>query len=231
MGITEWPRRVLLVDDDKAAIDMYREYFEHKTEFEPVTALSAADALAVIEREDLDCVVTDSVTTSDGDPLVSITKQTRPTLPVVLYSGREPADLPTEDADAYLQKGTASATTSTLQPLEETIRDLLPDQPQESTHETVPDSAWQTLAVFDWTETSPSTALLGALGEQTAFEPLAASSLYQTLDPDAFDALLKSLARNETDARIHFEYAGLELAVSARGRVRYRHQRQSADTA
>lgn len=222
-------RRVLFVDDDPEAIDMYTDYFDRYGEFAPVSAHSAADALTLIEEVDLDCVVTDSVTTSDGDPLVSVAKRTRPTLPVLLHSGHAAAELPTEDADAYLPKGGSITGTSPLQALEEEIRTLLTEQTPESAQDGATEQAWQTLGIFDWTETPASTALLEALDEQTAVDPMDSPPLYQALDPDALDALLRFGVTADTDTRIQFEYAGLELAFSAKGTIRYRPVPRSSD--
>lgn len=215
--------RVLFVDDDPEAVDLYVEHFEQEADFEPVTAHSAADALGVIESANLDCVVTDSVETSDGDPLVSVAKRIRPTLPVILYSGQKPVDLPTGDADAYLEKGETAATVSPLQALEESIRELLTEETYQSAPDMAPEQDWHPLGVFDWTETSASTALLEAVGKHTTVDPTAESPLYHTLDPDALDTLLRSVVNSETEALIRFEYADLEIAVSAQGTAWYRH--------
>ncbi len=219
-------QRLLFVDDDREAIDMFTTYFDQYDEFDPVSAHSAADALTIIEGEDLDCVITDSVKTSDGDPLVSVAKQTRPTLPVLLHSAHEASKLPTEDADAFLQKSDTPKT-SPLQALEESIRTLLTEQTPESTEDTPTEQAWETLGTFDWSETSASTALFEALEEQTAVGLMDAQPLYQTIDPDALDALFQPVGTSDTDTRIRFEFAGLELAISANGTIRYR---QLSDT-
>jgi len=221
--------RVLFVDDEPEAVDLYVKYFEEVGGFEPVTAHSADDALAVLENVNLDCVVTDSVETTDGDPLVSVTKQIRPTLPVVLYSGRTPENLPTDDADAYLQKGETETTGSPLRALEETISELLLGEIQESVHVAGTREDWHTLGPFDWTDVSASTVLIDALSEHTALEPTTDPPLYRRLDPDALDALLRSVAAKGTHARINFEYADLEVVVSATGDVWYRHRRPSAN--
>lgn len=214
--------QVLFVDDDPDAIDLYTEYFDRRPEIEPVTADSAADALTAMEESNFDCVVSDSVSTADGDPLVSVAKRKDPTLPVAMYSASDPANLPTEDADAVLQKGAAKTGGSPLQALEEEIRTLLTEKAGELVHKVEAGDAWQTLGTFDWAETPATTALLEALDEQTAVDPMTAPPLYEALDPDALERLLQSVATDEPAIEIHFEYAGMELTVSSSGAVRYR---------
>lgn len=63
--------------------------------------------------------------------------------------------------------------------------------------------------------TTPSEALVIEIAEQTDEEPTALPPLYETIDPDALDALVQ---RTES-ANVTFEYAGHEVTVAGTQRI------------
>jgi len=76
-------------------------------------------------------------------------------------------------------------------------------------------------AEYDWATTTPSTAVVETVAIASDREPTAIEPLYETIDPDALDALVRS---NETvssrgDVNVTFEFAGLGVAVHGDGGV------------
>jgi len=228
-------RKVLFVDDAPDEAELYAEYFDRKSDVVPMTALSADEALARLGSEsesesdydfasgpesDIDCLVSDSVHTADGEPLVAAAKRADPDLPVLLYSGGSPADLPTDVADGYLPKGARSGAGTTLEALHERIRDLTPAPGR--------DGDWQRLGTFDWTEwESPSVAAVNALADRTAFDPTGSPPLFDTVDPDGVDSLVThaTAAGRPDDVTVTFAVGDYAVRMSSGGAVDYRVRR------
>lgn len=213
----------LFVDDDPNATELYAEYFARSANFTPMTALSAEEALTDLERSDVDCLVSDSVYTGDGDPLVEVVKSSYPELPVMLYSGREPSDLPTHAADGYLKKATASEETKPLNAPGESVHRLIAaadSGPGEESSE-----EWHCLGVFDWTETPDvSATVLSAFAEETGVDLAEAPPVFETIDPDALGALMAHRTTRDTSAEVsvQFPFEGYTIRISSDGSLQYR---------
>lgn len=222
---------VLFVDDEPEEADFYAEYFDRHADIVPVTTLSADDALTILQEKEIDCLVSDSVHTTEGEPLVKVAKQRYPTLSVLLYSGRTPENLPTDVVDDYLRKGTATDAATILGTLAERIRNLkaqtsLPQTPlgRPSGQE------WQYLGTFDWSDSKDtSSRVLNELADQTEFDPLESSPLFETINPDAIDQLFKHASADgtETDVVLQFSFAGYTIRLFSHGTVEYRDATQT----
>lgn len=222
-------RRVLFVDDVPEEADFYAEYLNRRPEFDLTTALSAEEALETLRGSAVDCLVSDSVHTTDGEPLVAVAKRTYPDLPVVLYSGGAPAELPTEVVDEYLQKGRPSDTATSLGALGDAVRELTDRADrQRSPVEDSTATDWRHLGTFDWADAdSPSLRVIEALAERTGFDPVANDPLYDTVDPDALDVLVAHSATRSGELVVHLEIAETLLRVSSSGSVEYADYRGS----
>lgn len=247
-------RKVLFVDDAPDEADLYAEYFDRESDIVPVTALSADEALSRLDGSDVDCLVSDSVHTTDGEPLVAAAKRAHPDLPVLLYSGGSPAELPTDVVDGHLTKGERSDTSTALETLHERIRDLTPvpdrEQHAAAARNAAPaagtgsgpgsewrpagradpdrDGAWRPLGTFDWNEReSPAATVVDALAERTAFDPVEWPPLFDTVDPDGVDSLMThSTATGPTpEVRVTFVVGGHAVRMSSDGAVDYRERR------
>jgi CheY-like chemotaxis protein len=219
-------QKVLFVDDTREEARFYSEYFGRDSDITPMTALSGDEAMSVLERSEVDCVVSDSVRTSDGEPLVEAAKRTNPELPVLLYSGSEPAELPTEVVDGYLRKGAASDTATTLGALGEKIHELTAPEGSSSDPEDPEDAAreWTEVGTFDWAETPcVSITVIEALADRTDLDPITCAPLNDTVDPDALDALVTSAAGDEdgTEMVVRFRFDEYVVRVSSDGTVEY----------
>lgn len=218
--------KVLFVDDTPMEADLYEEYFIRDPTIVPITALSADEALSRLGNTDIDCLVSDSVHTSDGEPLVTVAKQAYPELPVVLYSSRSPEELPTETVDAALRKGSNSDSLTPLETLGETIRELT-DHESRSTASvrTAPTRKWNVIDTFDWDEQSylPMT-IIEALADHTGQELTEMEPLFATIDPDALDSLLTHAATRgaDTSVVVEFQTSGYIFRIDSDGTVAYK---------
>ncbi|TKX81025.1 response regulator [Halorubrum sp. SD626R] len=105
------PRRVLFVDDEPGAADLAATHVERLVEgIETVTFTAPDDALAAVETERVDCVVSDfDMPGSDGLELLTDIRDVDPGIPFVLFTGKGSEEIASEAISAgvtdYLQKG------------------------------------------------------------------------------------------------------------------------------
>lgn len=65
-----------------------------------------------------------------------------------------------------------------------------------------------------------SERVVEAVAGEAGVDPIALDSLYETLDPDALNALFDDTGTNQQDSvRVTFEYAGYQVTVSEGGTV------------
>ena len=117
--MTNVAKRVLIIDDQRNVLDVLREIlasFQHGHAYEITTTQSVADALGLLEREDVDLILLDMVMPGTGDPLLrrqglEVLKRIRQLgikAPVLMMSGdyerQKEANAMTEGAFAYLHK-------------------------------------------------------------------------------------------------------------------------------
>ena len=70
----------------------------------------------------------------------------------------------------------------------------------------------------DWSTVSPSTAVAELVAEATDSDPAAIGPLYDAIDSDALDALVRHRG-GSTDCVVTFPYDGVEVTVSGDGEV------------
>lgn len=74
------------------------------------------------------------------------------------------------------------------------------------------------VASFTWAEESSApTALVEAFCDATDARPTDLPPLYETIDPDAIDATLDSLAGDSHAGSVEFTYAGYRVTLTADG--------------
>ena len=77
---------ILVVDDDREMVSMLRDVLE-ATGYRAVTAYSGAEALAMVEREEPDLMISDlRMSGMSGDQLQKQVKKIAPSLPVVIIT-------------------------------------------------------------------------------------------------------------------------------------------------
>lgn len=79
-------------------------------------------------------------------------------------------------------------------------------------------------AEFDWSSTSPCAAVIELVAIASDCEPTAIEPLYESVDPDALDALVRSKGARSTerDATVSFAFAGHDVTVRSTGVVAVR---------
>jgi two-component system nitrogen regulation response regulator NtrX len=81
------PKKVLLVDDEPAILELLKEFFTTKG-FEVQTAGCDSEAMAIASEGNLDLVISDiDLTVTDGLDLLKELKTEHPDLPVIMLTG------------------------------------------------------------------------------------------------------------------------------------------------
>lgn len=78
-----------------------------------------------------------------------------------------------------------------------------------------------TRILYDWSVTSPSTAVVSAVAATLDCDPETLDPLYESIDPDAFDAVVQSgrASTPEGNITVSFTYAAHQVTVHATGEV------------
>jgi|AntRauTorcE11898_2_1112593.scaffolds.fasta_scaffold19778_1 hypothetical protein len=74
------------------------------------------------------------------------------------------------------------------------------------------------IATYDNDSVSPSMAAVGAVADTLDTDPLELDPLYETVDSDALDGLLRRPGSKTVE--ISFTYAGCDITMSDDGRIR-----------
>ena len=99
-------RRILIADDHPDTLDMLSQACEANLAA-AVSATSARAALALVESEQPDALITDiGLRGEDGVWLLNEVRRIRPSLPVIALTGRSPEDALAAGFDAVLLKPT-----------------------------------------------------------------------------------------------------------------------------
>ena len=99
-------RRILIVDDHPDTLDMLSQACAANLAA-AVSATSARAALALVESEQPDALITDiGLRGEDGVWLLNEVRRIRPSLPVIALTGRSPEDALAAGFDAVLLKPT-----------------------------------------------------------------------------------------------------------------------------
>lgn len=101
---------ILLVDDQKVLLDITRIFLEKGGDIIVDTALSAAEALTMLDQKKYDAIVSDyEMPAMDGIEFLKTIKKRGMEKPFILFTGRSREDVVIEalnsGADFYLQKG------------------------------------------------------------------------------------------------------------------------------
>lgn len=72
-------------------------------------------------------------------------------------------------------------------------------------------------ATYDTESTEPSMAVVGAVADTLETDPLELDPLFETIESDALDKLLRST--DDTDVTVSFSYAGCDVTMTGDGRI------------
>ena len=73
---------------------------------------------------------------------------------------------------------------------------------------------------------SPSEQVIQTIAKQSNIDALDLPPLFDTLDPDSLDKLIRGM----TDGKVSFEYAGYYITINSRGAIEIDEQSQSGST-
>lgn len=197
-------RTVLIADDVPEEAQLYAEYVGQQEGVSSLTALSAEEALDRLAELGVDCLVSDSLETADGESLVVAAKKRFPHLPVVLHSGRPRETLPSETADRYLRKGNARDGGTALDTLVATISELTtPDGPGVEEQQ----RDWVRFGTYDWTDgSSPTVTVLQDIDARTEVDVTTMTPLYATVEPDVVNRFLLHAVNGDTAGETHIQF-------------------------
>lgn len=74
---------------------------------------------------------------------------------------------------------------------------------------------------FDWTDISPSLAVIETIAEAADCDPIKLEPLFETIDPDALDRVMRGNGTDphERNLTVSFLYNGYEVTVQSKGVV------------
>lgn len=230
---------VLHVDDDPDVLELSSDWADVHDGITWLTASDPETGQALLSTRDVDCLVSDSFRTVDGEPFVTHAADTHPDLPVVLFTSMDRDDLDAEIESSsvrYVQKSSgdpfdtlfdrvssmADADVSTSVPPSVDV-DVAPrvatradgrDDLQTAEH-------WVPIADFqpdDPTDIAP--VIVAAVEDYTGRDATEFPPLYDYVDADALATLCRQSSGGPRDGvQVRFFYADLELAVTSDGLV------------
>ena len=101
---------ILYVDDEPVMLDTLKLFLERDPEFRVVPALSAKDALTMLETAGYDAIISDyEMPEIDGIQFLKIVREKYPRLPFIIFTGKGREEIVIESlnngADYYVRKG------------------------------------------------------------------------------------------------------------------------------
>ncbi|KTG09391.1 hypothetical protein AUR64_16570 [Haloprofundus marisrubri] len=210
--------KVLHVDDDPGVTELTNQLLNPEGDrFELTNASSGDEGLELLEDDEYDCVVSDSVTLSDGRLFASVVREKDASMPLVLFSGKSSGAILDEarrtDANGYVQKSGAESFARLERVVDESI--LLSDD------------GWEPLAHHDWEGPQELvTTIASALEGYSGVVPTEGKPLFHAIDPDALAGLLGPTAdgSHRESVSVRFSYQNLVFALFGDGRVLVRPQ-------
>lgn len=231
---------VLHVDDDAELLEVARARLANGR-FTLHTAGSAEKGLRAIETGTVDCLVSDSLTTSDGEPFVVAARRRAPDLPVVIFTAGEWEDLsePVREAGTtgYVRKGDPGAFTRLRSRLERVAECSLEASMDPAAGDAggggVPgllaadDADWEVAERRVFGDGEELVYVVTRLLEDRAgIEEDRLPPLYHTLDIELAEELLCGCG---SDVALQFTYLDYEFAVFGDGVVALRERASPGD--
>lgn len=218
---------VLHVDDDPSCLRLADRRLDRKRDgMRLVTATTAAEAFSLLDDRRVDCVVSDSMRTADGDSFVAAVRRRHPELPVVLFTGAEweqVADGARQaGVAAYVQKGTDASFSTLVDRLDELVGDTASVEPG-PTLDPAADSPlgddWAVVATHDWQADRELVVTLVDAVDRLLGPGDVPTPLYDAINGEALEDLLRHGRGRDGPTLVRFPYRGLDFAVTSGGLV------------
>ena len=212
--------KLLYLDDNPDLTEVFASYVDQERDrISVATATSAEEAARRFESADIDCFITDFVTTTDGEPFVREVRRSRPDLPILLYSGKPQATLDDVrrrfDLDGTVRKGTSDEEFETLLSIGETLTNMRRGPP--TTGETDAENDWNWHVHPEGIDPDEfERRFFDALEKQTGRSFDEFLPLFEAVDSEALAELLRA-DPDTTRIVVRFPYDRYEIAVTNAG--------------
>jgi hypothetical protein len=219
------------VDDDPDVLELSSDWAGERDEFDWLTTADPDTGMELLSTRDVDCLVSDSFRTADGEPFVTQAADAFPDLSVVLFTAMARADLDSEIEASdvqYVQKGSADPFDTLFDRLL-TLADPASPSTDVAPRATMrggdrdDDTAdgWVPIARYRPDERDDlATLIVSAVEEYTGRDATAFPPLYEAIDADALESLCyRSNGERRDGVQVRFYYADHELAVTSDGLV------------
>jgi CheY-like chemotaxis protein len=227
--------RVLHVDDDDDFLGMASAVFEDDERFEHLTESSVDDAIDRLQSDEIDCLVSDSLRTPDGEAFVVAARETAPRVPLVLFTAKEWVDVATDAHEAGAAGFVRKASPDQFETLFDRIDQLatveagadeftrggsdISEGGERGVRTRGSDrSDWRVAARHDWERDDLSTSIVDVAEEVIGDVPTS-PTLYRSVDAE----LVEEMLGGETvGTRVVFEFHGREFLVADDGTIAVR---------
>ncbi|WP_224449072.1 HalOD1 output domain-containing protein [Haloprofundus salilacus] len=205
--------KVLHVDDDPSVTELTNQLLDPEGDrFELTNASDGEAGLQLLEDGEFDCIVSDSVTLSDGRLFASAVREKEASIPLVLFSGKSSDELAAEvrmtGANGYVRKSDTESFAHLRRAIDESLM--------------LADDDWELLAHHDWTGPQELvTTIAAALESYDGVAATEGTPLFDVVDTEALAQLLAPAAdgshRESVSAR--FTYRNHVFALFGDGRI------------
>jgi CheY-like chemotaxis protein len=220
---------VLHVDDDPSVLELSSDWAADAG----VTWVTAADpdaGLSVLADRDVDCLVSDSMHTGDGDPFVVRAVDVVPELSVILFTAtdRETLERRTRrTVAAYVEKGSTDQFATLFDHVSALAGRSGADGGDAATPGQRPvggdrSAAWVTIGNYAPNDGGPdlATTIVTAVDEYADRDVSTVAPLYESIDAEVLETLLRRPdGASRADIEVRFPFAEYELAVTSGGRI------------
>ena len=219
---------VLHVDDDPDVLELSSDWAGARDGFDWLTTSDPDTGMELLSTRDIDCLVSDSFRTADGDPFVTHAADAFPDRSVVLFTSMTRTDLDPdiEASDVqYVQKGPGDPFETLFDQVLALAAppsvDVAPRATMRNGRDDDATDGWVPIARYRPDERDElSTVIVTAVEEYTGRDAAEFPPLYEAIDADALASLCyRSNGERRDGVQVRFYYADHELAVTGDGLV------------
>jgi CheY-like chemotaxis protein len=232
---------VLHVDDDPDMLALSSATFQKMDAVSLLTAESATEAMEIVSERPVDCVVSDSLVLPNGVPLVEAVRHRDDDVPIVLFTAKdweEVSDVASAaSVSEYVQKAGPDDIATVIQHVELLVSDhgdadgafadgasavaeALAAHADASADASLGlDANWELIG--QWVGEEELGIVVVEAIESYAGLPAIERPLYESIDADALEALLRPVLETEErpGVEVRFPYGEFQLAVTSAGDI------------
>lgn len=207
---------ILHVDDDPSVLEITEQVARRHDGLEIRSTTDPTDALGSLG--DVDCVVSDSVRTADGDLFVAAARRHDPDVPIVLFTAKDWQDVLAEARESaaagYVRKGDADA----FEELFDRVAAVAGPAAESDDVFEIPDfqgdDGWTIVDRYDpAADDELAVWLVDAVDRHTRYDALDCPPIFDIVDPEALEELIETA----TDIAVGFRYLDYQIGLNADG--------------